>query len=71
MTSNPSGEQTPKPKTEKVRRCQWPTKCVLEASFNVIDFGFNVAVVRELCKSHAEIYKKMERFSAVQEPLKP
>ena len=59
-----------KEKTEKVKRCQWPTKCVLEATSNIIDFGFNPPQVREYCKAHAWSYRKLERY-VVEEPLKP
>ncbi len=71
MTSDIAQKQREKPKTEKVKRCQWPTKCVVEATLNVIDFGFNPPAVRELCRNHAEAYMKLERNYAIKEQLKP
>lgn len=65
------GEKVAKPRTERVKRCQWPTKCVLEARFSIIDFGFRPPTVWQLCKGHAETYKKLERASVIMEPLKP
>lgn len=67
---NPVAKKEPKPKTEKVKRCRWPTGCMVEATFSVIDFGFNPPPVRQLCKTHTDAIMKTERNYAVKEAIK-
>ena len=59
-----------KPRLESIRRCEWPTGCLVEAADRVIDFGFNPPVVRALCKFHSESFLALTR-KAVKERLKP
>ena len=59
-----------KPRLESIKRCEWPTGCVVQAADNVIDFGFNPPVVRALCKFHSGALLASTP-KAVKEPLKP
>ena len=56
---------------EKIRRCAWPVKCILEAKVNVVDFGYNPPVVREYCLRHASIYKDARGTNVILEGMKP
>ena len=58
------------PKTEKILLCQWPVKCFLETTSNVIDFGFNPPSIKTYCEDHAAKYRRLDRCSIV-EPIHP
>ena len=64
------GAETPKPKLEKVKRCEWPTKCVIEATTTAIDFGYRPVQVYQFCAFHSRRYKDVREAYVILEEMK-